>query len=960
MADDRLATAALAQLAERRPDVVALARAASVATVIEPALLRRLRLEIPAIAGPGRALDAGAEADLWFSRLAHVATAGQLTLRPAVAELLRAELSEPQHNEIARAARQIVAAAHASHPDVVQLEERIIWSAITGDTDDIGRALNRARAAIGLGPDRAAEVVRWIMQARRRLPAAALRHPAGQKLLAAVAMHTDRIVPAEVLRASRFPDAVGDVAPAGLPLTTVGVELMAGGIRFSSPSSNPAAAMLTLPDTRPLVLEARWTDAQSEQRSNVIIAEPGTATTLAGLTGPVVLRTLAGARSELSLTQAREVTVAVFGLEPIALPTGLPDVTIRLSYQPVDLYDSKPEVLVIGIGAYAAAVEYWAAFRRAAERARLQAGTPAPPAAVINVAPAISSPGPYGMGVPSAYEQDLLEPINTDLSSVSDTIVAAIRNVVEHPGRMYQLDLPTALAMLQALALMFHVRGFYNEEVGDEASEERLFDLTEDPARRLGERSAETFLHVRTLCEWIFAGPVRDYIDGGEDPTQAPPAAATEYESDRRDAAGHRFYDPGWAPDRGRWASFDEYLNWFGERFHHYAEVMRDRLAPRTVINRYPVPVDALESCRLALGTAALPLGQDQAVPGPREQETVFAVDRARLPALISALAVPVLAAVAASRAEREADPATRPYLEPAPGVAVRSVMFFPDGQRLATAGADRLARIWDVAARRQVTVLRGIQADLLAIAPDGERMATADSYGTLEIWDAAIGKRGAQWPLSGPTSRPEEASVLSALAVAPDRIWLAAGGTEGRLVSWDSELTESRVFTGRVIAPVSALAVAPDGTWLAAASGVGVQILDVDSGQQLRFLGDKPPADARAVAIAPDGSRLAVGEGSSLIKIWDPATESVLAVLTGHTGPVNTVAISPDARVIASGSDDQSVRIWDAASADAIGVFSGHSGPVNSVAFSPDGATLASAGSDGTVRFWDVPLDIR
>lgn len=957
MADDRLAAATLAELAARRPGVVALARAASVATVIEPPLLRRLRLEIPAIAGPGRALDAGAEADLWFSRLAHVATAGQLTLRPAVAELLRAQLAEPQHLEIARAARQIVAAAHAGHPDIVQLEERIIWSAIIGDTADIGRALNRARAAIGLGPDRAAEVVRWIMQARRRLPAAALRDPAGQKLLAAVAMHTDRIVPTEVLRARSFPDAVGDVAPTGLPLTAVGVELMAGGVRFSPPGSEPATE-LVLPDTRPLVLEAQWTSAEGAARSDVIIAEPGTAAALAGLSGPVVLRTLAGNRFQVSLAPAREVTVAFFGMPSIALPTGIPDVTIGLSYEPSDLYDSKAEILVLGPEARPA--QYWLAFGRAAERARLQVGTPTPPAAVIQVMPPGSDEHSLpDLGLPFTPEQ--LGLVYSHLPGVPDTIAAAVRSVVEHPGRMYQLDLQTALTMLQALALMFHVRGFYREEIGNEASEERLFDLTDDPERRLGERSAEAFLHIRTLCEWIFTGPVQDYIDGGADPTWVPPAAATEYESDLRDAAGHRVYDPGWAPDRLRWESFYSYVDWFIVHFRRYAEIMRDRLAPRTVINRYSVPVDALESCRLALGTAALPLGHDQeAVPGQRGQEALFAVDRARLPGLITALAVPVLAAVGASRAEREADPATRPYLEPAPGVGVNSVAFFPDGQRLATAGADQVARIWDVAARRQVAVLRGRQADLLAIAPDGERIVTADSYGTLEISDATRRRRAAPWPLERRTSWPEDASVLSALAVAPDRIWLAAGGAEGQLVSWDGELSESRVFTGRVIAPVSALAVAPDGTWLAAANRAGVQILDIGSGEQLRFLGDAPPMDARAVAITADGSWLAVGGTDSLIKLWDPATGSMLAVLAGHTGPVNTVAISPDARVVASGSDDQSVRIWDAASAVAMGLFSGHSGPVNCVAFSPDGATLVSASSDGTVRFWDVPLDIR
>lgn len=293
--DDEIAASAVRKLAQRRPDVVALARVTSVAAIVEPALLRRLRLEVPGLAPKGGSLDAGVEADLWFSRLAHVATAGQLTLRPAVAEILRHQLREPQHGAMGRAARKIVADAHHKHPDMVQLEERIIWSTIIGDADDVGRAFDRALTTIRLGPDRAAEVIRWLMQARRRLPASALDTPAGSKLLAAVAMHVDRIIPAELLTVGQFPDSVGDVAPTGLPVTTVAVELAEGGVRFVA-SDQPNAAIVTVPDTRPLVMEARWTGEDGVEHSAVILAEPGSATTLDGLAGRVILRTIAGRR----------------------------------------------------------------------------------------------------------------------------------------------------------------------------------------------------------------------------------------------------------------------------------------------------------------------------------------------------------------------------------------------------------------------------------------------------------------------------------------------------------------------------------------------------------------------------------------------------------------------------------------------------------------------------------------
>ena len=91
---------AVAGLALQRPDLVSLARLASVAAVVEPSLLRRLRKEAGHVARVATthledAWDAGLEADLWFSSLAHVVTADQLTLRADVLEILRSQLAGP-------------------------------------------------------------------------------------------------------------------------------------------------------------------------------------------------------------------------------------------------------------------------------------------------------------------------------------------------------------------------------------------------------------------------------------------------------------------------------------------------------------------------------------------------------------------------------------------------------------------------------------------------------------------------------------------------------------------------------------------------------------------------------------------------------------------------------------------------------------------------------------------------
>jgi WD40 repeat protein len=974
---DDPAVRAVRELDVCRPNVVALARAASIAAVVEPALLRRLRLGLPASAVGGRTMDSGVEADLWFSRLAHVATSGQLTLRPPVAELLRRDLREPRHQALARTARRIVAEAHRRHPDMLRLEERIIWSAILGDDEDVGRALDRALATVRLGPDRATTVVRWVSQARRRLPASVFDHPAGRRLMAAVALHTDRIVPAQLLAANRFSDSLGDMAPTGLPLRDVAVELAAGGVRFAE-RDHPGAPRLVLPNTRPLVLEATWEDERGAEHTAVILAEPGSTTALPGLAGALVLRTITGRRFRVSATYRRRVVVAVFGVpawrgtpslaERIAALLDEPAVTVEVIEEPSDL-SARPEVLVFdprleprppSLDTVAAA------FVRAAVRAHDPSTGERPPGVLVAVRregevtgdltsdPVLSPFQAEGMRIISAAGTtgSPFEAVQEE-GGVEASIAEAVLAVLRHDERLYRLDPASARTMLNSLALAFHMRYFYRDEVAGEAAERQLFDLAGDPDGVV----EATFRHVQTLCEWLFAGPIEDYLRTGQDPTQgAPPGERANYPEERRDSTGRRIYDVGWSPYGEGWPSFHAYLSWFVEQWHHYATLLRDRLGPRTMVDGLAVQPDMLESCRLALGIDGLPPGQDRLMAPSRYRpdeppDVLFAVERAALPNLVSALAAPVLAAVAA--AAGSAPPATAVRSLTGHQDGVTAVAFGPDGL-LASAGDDGEIRLWDPGTgdSRAIPIGHRGPATAVAFGPDG-LLASAGEDGYILLWDPATDESAGV--LVGHTGG------VTGVAFSPEGGLLASSGSDGTVRLWDTTKGEmTKVLTGH-IGRATAVAFPAGGRLVTSAGEDGTLRLWGASTWQATTLQPSHRGAVTAVAFASDGRLLASAGADATVRLWDTGVgASSGEPLVGHEGAVTGAAFAPGGGLLVSSGTDGSLRLWVPARSAAVGEpLRGHEGAATAVAFGPDGSTFASAGADRTVRLWRLTASV-
>ena len=227
--------------------VTRLAAVVSLAARIEPELLRAARLRLlPDV-------NASAEGDLWFSDLVASRSARRVLLDPTVASSLRESLANDP--AMLNAARAVVAETHADAPPAIQLEEEILYLALTGAgvADAINTKLTSVLSAIANEGRRG--LIDWAARALPAMPvivqnttaAAALRLVAGGQKQTSDAVHV-----------SRDP-ALAALVDRALPKTNVFARLVpreAGGTCVEiSHTQRPESHEIELPKTKPLIVE---------------------------------------------------------------------------------------------------------------------------------------------------------------------------------------------------------------------------------------------------------------------------------------------------------------------------------------------------------------------------------------------------------------------------------------------------------------------------------------------------------------------------------------------------------------------------------------------------------------------------------------------------------------------------------------------------------------------------------
>jgi WD40 repeat protein/energy-coupling factor transporter ATP-binding protein EcfA2 len=275
----------------------------------------------------------------------------------------------------------------------------------------------------------------------------------------------------------------------------------------------------------------------------------------------------------------------------------------------------------------------------------------------------------------------------------------------------------------------------------------------------------------------------------------------------------------------------------------------------------------------------------------------------------------------------------------------VKSAVFHPQGDWLATAGDDRRILFWFLPAGEKLREWQAPdQVKRLALSPDGKRLAGAGTDHNVTLWDVSTGE--VLQTLKGHTR------AIHGLAFSPDGNLLASAAYDNTARLWDLRTGEVRYVLQGHTDRVEFVAFSPDGQWLATSSAdKHVRLWDVESGQAIALLQGHQNAVLGLTFV--DSGRLVSASMDRTLRLWDTASGVTLRVFQGHQISVSDVAVKDEH--LYSASNDGTVRRWSLQPQPAFTVIDLPGKPY-SAAIAPNGSRVAVGFADGGLRLYALP----
>ena len=270
----------------------------------------------------------------------------------------------------------------------------------------------------------------------------------------------------------------------------------------------------------------------------------------------------------------------------------------------------------------------------------------------------------------------------------------------------------------------------------------------------------------------------------------------------------------------------------------------------------------------------------------------------------------------------------------------IRTAIFSPDGQMIATASVDGTARLWQLDGTLITTLSDHTAAvSVIAFSPDGQTLATASEDGTAKLWrrDGTL-----------ITTLEGHSSSVWGVNFSPDGKTLATASGDNTIKLWQYDGTLVNTINHQTRA--SYVVFSPDGRTLASSSDSSIKLWKTD-GTLINSLRDQDSRTTK-VAFSPNGRTLAAAGNDGTIRLWQDGT--LITRFKAHQAATEGIAFSPNGQLLASASADKTVKLWHL-DGTLKTTFEGHEALVYDVRFSVDGDSLLTGSVDKTVRLWKV-----
>jgi WD40 repeat protein len=230
-----------------------------------------------------------------------------------------------------------------------------------------------------------------------------------------------------------------------------------------------------------------------------------------------------------------------------------------------------------------------------------------------------------------------------------------------------------------------------------------------------------------------------------------------------------------------------------------------------------------------------------------------------------------------------------------------------------------------------------------VVFSPDGRRLAVGWYTGTVSAWDAASGR--CLWRDNGGQTKG------MSLAFSANGNAILSGGADGCVLWWDAA-TGRRTRTLRLVPQDDESAIRPalsrDGRIAITAGKDGMEIWELATGRRR----GRPPLANLPVRMSPNGRMVLQWKGP-VARALDLARDTV-RVFTAPSD-ITDVVSSLDGKILAAGDDEGTISLWETATGTLLKRLRGDGGAITALAFAPDGHTLAAASAYGPSLLWDV-----